>query len=210
MGYIEVDQHTSWEDPNFCLTRTFLRQWGRLLFGAIALEVTMKRWQSTSLRSETSGKYRHEPQPRLKVGEWGTSGDSSRNAWRYKGRIEGTDEGMLYFLILQSNCCKFKQDSLTTVGNNHFILTFLSILLTMNIKNSHFYRTWNPTTTPRLFWMYFLTLTKWCCKGLLWMQSLNYLIPFIQWRKWEFPLCIYKILRNRLWLILVFGFPAEI
>lgn len=120
------------------------------------------------------------------------------------------DEGMLYFLILQSNCCKFKQDSLTIVGNNHFSLTFLSILITMNIKNSHFYRTWNPTTTPRLFWMHFLTLTKWCCKGLLWMQSLNYLIPFIQWRKWEFPLCIYKILKNRLWLILVFGFPAEI
>ena len=47
-------------------------------------------------------------------------------------------------------------------------------------------------------------------QGLLWMQNLNYLIPFIQWRKWEFHLCIYKIKKIRLWLIFVFGFPAEI
>lgn len=165
MGYKEVDQHTFWKDPNFRLTRTFFRQWGKLLFGATALEGMMKCWESISLRTETSGIYRHEPQPGLKVGEWGTSGESSRDAWRYKGRIERIDESMLYFLIQQSNCCKFKQESLTMVGNNHFNLTFLIVLITMYTKNSHFYNTWNPTTTPSVFWMYFLVLTKWCCRA---------------------------------------------
>lgn len=165
MGYKEVDQHTFWKDPNFHLTRTFFRQWGKLLFGATALEGMMKCWESTSLRTETSGIYRHEPQPGLKVGEWGTSGESSRDAWRYKRRIERIDESMLYFLIQQSNCCKFKQESLTMVGNNHFNLTFLIVLITMYTKNSHFYNTWNPTTTPSVFWMYFLVLTKWCCRA---------------------------------------------
>ena len=165
MGYKEVDQHTFWKDPNFHLTRTFFRQWGKLLFGATALEGMMKCWESTSLRTETSGIYRHEPQLGLKVGEWGTSGESSRDAWRYKGRIERIDESMLYFLIQQSNCCKFKQESLTMVGNNHFNLTFLIVLITMYTKNSHFYNTWNPTTTPSVFWMYFLVLTKWCCRA---------------------------------------------
>lgn len=151
----------------------FLRQWVKLLFGVTAPEGMMKPWQSTSLRTETSGTYRHDPQSRLKVGEWGTWGESSRDAWRCKGRIGLIDEGMLYFLLLQSNCCKSKQDFLKMVGSNHSNLTFFIISITMDTKKQSLLKDLKSKHNSKPFLNIFLGFNKLMLQGLLWMQSLK-------------------------------------
>lgn len=97
VGCVSGAWHSSWENPNFVSMMKFFRQWVKLLLGVAAPEGMIKPWQSTPLRTETSGTGRHDPQPGLRAGEWGTWGGTWKDAWRCKGRT-GLLDDTLYFL----------------------------------------------------------------------------------------------------------------